>query len=102
MKKYDTSILQSVTSANIVSLVLKLQKEMRIWKNEYSKIINSSDPNIVKDTNFNNLNESVKRLKNDHRNALNSLRDFRGKIHSEQLKYMDSGDRRERYKTPTH
>ena len=102
MKKYDTSILQSVTSTNIISLVLKLQKEMRMWKNEYSKIIDSSDLDIVKDTDFNGLNESVKRLKNDHHKALSSLKGFRGKIHSEQLNYMDSGARRERYKTPTH
>jgi len=102
MIKYNTSILQSVTSANIVSLVLKLQKEMKMWKDEYNKMIDSSDPYIVKDTNFNDLNESVKRLKNDHHKALNSLRDFKGKIHSEQLKYMNSRARHERYKTPTN
>ena len=99
MMKYDPSILQSVTAANMVNLVLQLQKEMRVWKSEYSKMIDSSDPYIVEDTNFEHLNESVKRLKNDHHKALNSLRDFKGKIHSEQLKYMNSGARRERYKT---
>jgi hypothetical protein len=102
MIKYDKSILQSVTATNMVNLLLKLHKEMKMWKDEYSRTIDSSDPYIVKDTDFNSLNESVKRLKNDHHKALNSLRDFKGKIHSEQIKYMDSGARRERYKTPTN
>lgn len=103
MIKYDPSILQSVTAARIVELVLKLHKELREYHKQKMEMLkddpNYAKSNIVDVTSFNNLNSDVKRLKNDHHKALNSLRDFRGKIHSEQLKYMDSGARRERYKT---
>jgi hypothetical protein len=98
MIKYDTSLLQSQSGTKMVDLVLKLHKEMKMWKSEYSKMIDSSGPYIVEDTDGEYLDDSVRNLRKDHHKALNSLKGFKGKIHSEQIKYMDSGARRERYK----
>jgi hypothetical protein len=99
MTKYDVTLLQSSTGTKLVELILELRKEMRMWKDEYLKMIDASDPYIVEDTTFIELNKKVNMLKKDHHNALNSLTGFKGKIHSEQLKYMRSEKRRDRYKT---
>ena len=100
MIKYDPSILQSQTGTKLVDLVLKLNKEMIMWKKEYLRMIDSKDPYIVEDEASEALSTEVKMLKKTHHNSLNSLKGFKGKIHSEQIKYMYSGARRERYKQP--
>jgi|TARA_R110000824_G_scaffold248026_2_gene437128 hypothetical protein len=98
MIKYDSSILQSQTGTKLVDLILKLNKQMVMWNKEYLKMIDSSDPYIVEDEEHRVLSDEVKMLKKTHHKSLNSLKGFKGKIHSEQIKYMYSGERRERYK----
>lgn len=103
MIKYDQSILQSQTGTKMVKLIIRLHKEMTYWHkatiSQFKDDPNYVKPDIVEDNEFDSLSERVKMLKKNHHKALNSLKGFRGKTHNEQVKYMYSEARRDRYKS---
>jgi len=104
MIKYDPSLLQSKSVTQMVILVLDLSKKMTEYHNKWYRVI-KDDPNvtnadIVKDEDYEELKTDVKMLQKSHHKALNSLKNFNGKKHSEQLKYIFSGAHRDRYKMP--
>jgi len=98
MIKYDTSILQSQTGTKMIKLIIGLHKEMTYWHKAAGCIQRPLKQDIAEDGEFESLSETVKMLKKNHHKALNSLKGFKGKIYSEQIKYMYSEARRERYK----
>ena len=101
--KYDVTILQSKTGFRLVELILNLEQSLTEYHNKHYRSF-KDDPNfvntdIVKDENYHFLKRKVKMLKNDHHKALNSVTGCKGKSHLQQRKYMESEERRERYKT---
>lgn len=94
-KKYDHSVLQTKTVARMVILIKDLMKHSKSFlDNPHSKIDKELQEKIET-----NLSDARLLLKLHHL-ALNSLKNFNGKIHSEQLKYIFSGAHGERYKMP--
>ena len=104
MKKFDPSLLQSKSGTRMVIMILDLTKKMTEYHNKWYRSV-KDDPNvtnadIAKDEDYLELKRDVKMLTKIHHNALNSLKNFKDKTHSEQLKYIFSGVHRERYKMP--
>ena len=104
MKKFDPSLLQSRSGSQMIILILKLTKKMMEYRKEWYRSV-KDDPNfvstdIIVDDEYTELTNEVKMLKKSHHLALNSLKNFNAKTHSEQLKYLFSGVHRERYKMP--
>tara|TARA_Y100000590_G_scaffold414070_1_gene510605 strand:+ start:22795 stop:23088 length:294 start_codon:yes stop_codon:yes gene_type:complete len=94
-KKYDHSLLQTKTAARMVILIKDLMKHTKSFlDNPHSEIDKELREKIES-----NLSDARLLLKLHH-SALNSLKNFNGKIHSEQLKYIFSGAHSERYKMP--
>jgi len=97
--KYDQSILQTQTGCKLIELIIELGEEMKMWKNEYSKMIDAADPYIVEDGDYKFLQKKIKMLKNDHHKALNCVTGNKGKSYMMARKYMKSEELRDRYKT---
>ena len=92
--RYDASILQSKTAANKIILI----KDMDAVLFKLQKLLKSKDEYEL--YNLQSLHLEVKSLKRLHKKSLNSLRGFKQKTHSEQLKYINSEAHSERYKPP--
>ena len=92
--RYDASILQSKTAANMIILIKDLDSALFKCRD----LLKGKDEHEL--YNLQSLHLEVKSLKRLHKKSLNSLRGFKQKTHSEQLKYINSEAHSERYKPP--
>ena len=94
MKRYDQGMLQTKTATQLVILIKDLDKLLFSMDKHLKKF--DEDHCYAKQS----LHLEVKSLMKLHHKSLNSLKGFKGRIHSEQIKYMFSEVQRDKYKQP--
>jgi len=90
-RNFDPSLLQSKTAAKMILIIKDLNQII-------SSLKKHADNKQVEQ--INKVRMDVRSLLKEHHLALNSLKHFAQKKHSEQLEYMFSKGHHDRYKLP--